>query len=232
VEINVSTVTPCYIYLPIIYKNYERPICTPYSDNFNNSTSGWETGNYSNVQFDYSISPGDSKYFIHNRREGLQIVQAPIMPTNKFSVSVDAYSDTSIGVGQYGLTFGQATNVANIPAYRFLIDPITKQYQLEYGNNAIGWDCVNAPAPCWVTPPPTTTIYIGSMSQPNHLGVECDSTSVKLHINNQLVWQGILTSTPRCFGYVGIVSRATSDNDVKAYFDNFEVSCPFGISSP
>jgi uncharacterized repeat protein (TIGR01451 family) len=226
------------VYLPMIFKDSEPPICIPYFDNFSNSTSGWETGNYVETRLDYTVRIGDiinvEKYFIKKKVSGLRIVQAPIISTNKFSTTVEVYADSGM-VGEYGITFGQIGHNVTSPAYSFSVNPITQKYRLEYGNSATGWKCINKPAPCEDNPPPSTVINSGATL--NHLGVECDGTNVTLYINYQQVWQGNLPkiwntmygvlSAPKCYGQLGLIANTYNNSQTKAYFDNFQLSCPY-----
>lgn len=216
-----ATINPTSVhclYLPIIYRNYEPIICNPYFDDFSDPNSGWPIDNSGKVQTGYSAG----EYFIHRQEQGMRIVQAPVSFANRYTVEVDArWNNAYIGY-EYGLIFGQTG--FPYPTYRFGIHSINQQYTLRY-NPGNGWQCITQP--CWIDPPIPNPINHGSTS--NHLKVECDRETVSLYINNNLLWQD---SSYSCRGQVGLFAQSSPTTpNALVYFDNFQVSCPFGISS-
>jgi hypothetical protein len=206
-----------FIYMPIIFKNFEPLICSPYFDDFSDPSSGWPIFESRYGQLGYSAG----EYFIRNKLIGMFIVQAPTGFANRYAVGVDARWDSANIGYEYGLIFGQ-TNFP-VPVYRFVVDPVNQRYRLSYHNGS-SWQCVNTSDPCWVN-----SAFINLDSAPNHLKVECNGTIIDLYINNQLVWEG--EGPTSCGGQAGLVTQAFPDPNALAYFDNFQVSCPFGTNS-
>jgi len=212
-----STSVHC-LYLPIICRHYEPTICNPYYDDFSDSNSGWPIDTNGEVRTGYSAG----EYFIQRQKEGMRIVQAPVSFANRYTVEVDARWDNAYIGYEYGLIFGQTG--FPYPTYRFGVHPINQQYTLRY-NPGNGWQCITQP--CWVDPSIPNSINPGSTS--NHLKVECDRETVSLYINNSLLWQD---SSYSCRGQVGLFAQSSPTTpNALAYFDNFQVSCPFGTSS-
>jgi uncharacterized repeat protein (TIGR01451 family) len=206
------------LYLPIICRNYEPIICKPYFDDFSDHNSGWPIDANGTVQTGYSAG----EYFIHRQKQGMRIVQAPASFANRYTVEVDARWDNAKIGYEYGLIFGQTG--FPYPTYRFGVHSINQQYTLRY-NPGNGWQCITQP--CWIDPPIPNPINRGSNS--NHLKVECDRETVSLYINNNLLWRDTSYS---CRGQVGLFAQSSPTTpNALAYFDNFQVSCPFGISS-
>jgi hypothetical protein len=213
-----STMALYCIYLPIIYK--EPIVCDPYD--FNDSPGGWPVDNKDQVQTDYTDN--NEEYFIKRSIWGMRIVQAPPGYSNKYTVEVDIHWG-DIGY-EYGIIFGQSGSP--VPTYAFGIgpdpnDPIHYRYRLfriltyNSSNNSVTIDCITQP--CWISSSISPN-YI------NHLKVECDSKTIKLHVNGTSLPEHI--DVPySCAGQVGVfVQSSPGDPNASAYFDNFKVSCP------
>jgi uncharacterized repeat protein (TIGR01451 family) len=207
------------LYLPIIFKNYEPLICSPFFDDFSDSESGWRTVNDEDAQVDYSA---DREFFIRRKSSGMRIVQAPVSFTNRYTVEVDArWDSTNVGY-EYGLIFGQANYPT--PTYRFGVDPVNQTYRLKYHDGS-RWECINQTDPCWVG----SSSITNTASSPNHLKVECEGKTITLYVNGNPLWERS-TGIPSCAGHVGLFAQSSSTAPrATAYFDNFRVSCPLGI---
>lgn len=211
-----------YIYLPLILESYEPLICDPYYDDFSNSSSGWAIDNSGDVRTGYSTS---EEYFIDRRMSGMRIVQSPAGFANRYSVEVDGRWDSANAGYEYGLIFGQVSFPG--PTYLFGVDPVGQRYRLyrilTYDGNDVSWDCITEP--CWMDFP-----SINAGSTPNRLTVECNEATIRLYVNDILLWQD--GDLPSCGGSVGLFAQSSPyDSRAIAYFDNFQVSCPFGVGA-
>ncbi len=204
------------LYLPIIFKNYEPIICTPYSDDFSDPNSHWPVVNDDHAQVGYFAN---KEYFIRRKLSGLRIVQAPVGFANRYTVELDVHWDSANIGYEYGLIFGQVSFPT--PTYRFGVDPVNQTYRLKYHNGS-SWECINQPDPCWVKSSSITS----TASISNHLKVKCDGTTVSLYANDELLWKGD-SDIPSCAGQVGLFAQSSPTvPNALAYFDNFRVSCP------
>jgi uncharacterized repeat protein (TIGR01451 family) len=213
--------TGYFIYLPLISKEYEPIICDPYFDDFSNPGSGWVIDDSGDVRTGYSKS---EEYFINRQMSGMRIVQAPTDFASRYSVEVDARWDSAYRGYEYGLVFGQVSFPA--PTYLLGVDSVGQRYRLfrilRYDGNEITWQCITEP--CWID-----SLSINRGSTPNHLKAECDGTTIRLYVNDVLLWQDDdLTS---CGGSAGLFAQSSpSDLRAIAYFDNFQINCPFGAN--
>jgi uncharacterized repeat protein (TIGR01451 family) len=208
------------LYLPIIFKNYEPIICTPYFDDFSDPNSGWcdndRCDNNGDAQTGYSV---DGKFFIRRYVSGMRVVQAPVGFANHYTVEVDVRWDSANVGYEYGLIFGQVR--FPVPTYRFGVDPVNQRYRLKY-HNGRNWECINQSDPCWVKSSSITS----TASISNHLKVKCNGTTVSLYANGELLWKGD-SDIPSCAGQVGLFAQSSPTvPNALAYFDNFRVSCP------
>lgn len=144
-----------------------------------------------------------------------------IMPitdfANRYVVEVDARAVDSF---EYGLIFGYGEP----EFYRFTLKLGSQQYRLKRNSNLSTSTCVNKPDPCWEN---NSTISPNGF---NHLKVECNLNTIKLFLGDnqsEPVWQ---RSGLDCSGGTGFYLQSTNSNG-RAFFNNFQLSCPFGESS-
>lgn len=222
-EITINVSSPSYspIYLPIIFKDYELLVCNSYD--FNVSPDGWLVDDKDKVITGYTKNKDE--YFIHRRKTGIRIVQAPVDFTNQYTVEVDIRWDSKIIGYEYGLIFAQLGDADSF-TYRFGInpDPVNPQYRLRQGSVDGDWKCLDDQAKdgCWnnfITP---SLVQTGSAT--NHLKVKCDRSVVSVYINDDPhpLWE---RNDKSCRGRVGVFVQSYPNPNAKAYFDNFRVSC-------
>lgn len=222
--IQVGSGTPCYVYMPVVFKDYCAG--TYYMDKFDDPTSGWITGTYAEADYSYEPKPVPKEYRIFAKDRDSYPTSFSVSPFGSFkqyTIKVDVKWDNPPLGDEYGIIFGvRGTNDPRITGgsillYRFVVNTrgddnefLLTRYDGQKWIPLIDWRTDNS------------HIYNGTSL--NTLQVMCSDSNAAIHANGNLLWQGSLPAS--CSGEFGLTSSSSYTSDdpkTDARFDNFKI---------
>jgi uncharacterized repeat protein (TIGR01451 family) len=212
-EINVTLNTPCYVYLPIILKDYPPPPC--HVETFDDPNSGWLVSPTPQLPKTF-VEYFNRQYHMFTQDPSLlHWVTSPLGPYNNYSVQVDAKWTNNTYIGkEYGLVFDLSDNST---MYRFNINTDNGIYVLGRLQGS------------WITLVSSTSLNIFTGTATNTLKMKRNGSNIDLYINGHYQTSYVDNALPRP-AYVGVNINPYDHIDGEAYFDNFTI-CSHELST-